>query len=92
MSIVQETKFSQVFIIQVDLFPNWARHKASQEQYQETKQGNVKYMDEKDEVFEAGVQMGLLFETDNLLKVRVIYMCINPEQSLENSLHNVPEV
>lgn len=49
-------------------------------------------MGEKDEVLEAGVKMGLLFETDNLLEVGVVNMCINPKQSLEDSLHDVPEV
>ena len=49
-------------------------------------------MGEKDEVLEAGVKMGLLLEADNLLKVGVVNMCIDPKQSLENSLHNVPEV
>jgi hypothetical protein len=49
-------------------------------------------MGEKDEVLEAGVEMGLLFEADNLLEVGVVNVCINPKQSLENSLHDVPEV
>ena len=56
------------------------------------KKGNVKYMGEKDEVLETGIEMSLLFETDNLLEVGVVNMCINPKESLKNILYNVPEI
>lgn len=36
--------------------------------------------------------MRLLLQTDNLLKVRVVYVCVHPKQPLEYRLYHVPEV
>jgi hypothetical protein len=49
-------------------------------------------MSKEDEVFKASVQMSLLFETDNLLKVGMINVRINPKQPLEYRLYHIPEV
>jgi hypothetical protein len=50
------------------------------------------YMSKEDEVFEASIQMSLLFETDNLMKVGMIYVRVDPKQPLEYCLYHIPEV
>jgi hypothetical protein len=51
-----------------------------------------KYMSKEDEVFKASIQMSLLFETNNLLKMGMIYVRIDPKQPLEYCLYHIPEV
>ena len=49
-------------------------------------------MSKEDEVLKASVQMSLLFETNNLLKVGMIDVRVNPKQPLEYRLYHIPEV
>jgi hypothetical protein len=49
-------------------------------------------MGEENEVFEASVEVGLLFQTHDLLKVGVVDVCIHSEQPLEYCPHHIPEI
>ena len=51
-----------------------------------------KYMSKEDEVFKASIQMSLLFETNNFLKMGMIYVRVDPKQPLEYCLYHIPEV
>ncbi len=51
-----------------------------------------RYMGEENEVFEASVEVGLLFQTHDLLKVGVVDVCIHSEQPLEYCPHHIPEI
>ncbi|WP_242536397.1 hypothetical protein, partial [Vibrio sp. Vb2880] len=47
---------------------------------------------EEDKVFEASVEMSFLFETNDFLKMRVVNVCVNSEQSSKDCLHHFLEV
>lgn len=49
-------------------------------------------MGKKNEMLEAGVEMGLLLQSDNLLKVRVIDVRVHSKQTLEYGFYNLPKV
>jgi hypothetical protein len=49
-------------------------------------------MGEENEVFEASIEVGFLFQTHDLLKVRVVDVCIHSEQALEYCLDHVSEI
>ena len=48
--------------------------------------------DEVIEVFEAGVQVGLLTERDDAVEVAVVDVGVDSEEALENGLHDRQEV
>ena len=50
------------------------------------------YLDEEDEVFEGGVEMGLLLELHDRVKVLVVDVGVHPEQTLQNGLRHRHEV
>jgi hypothetical protein len=50
------------------------------------------YLDEDDEVLEAGVEVCLLPQAADLLEVAVVDVCIHPEHALEDGAHHVHEV
>lgn len=43
-------------------------------------------------MLEASIKMGLFLETHNLLKVRMVYVRIDTEQTFEYCFHNFSEV
>ena len=50
------------------------------------------YLNEEDEVFEGGVEMGLLLELHDRVKVLVVDVGVHPEQTLQNGLRHRHEV
>lgn len=44
------------------------------------------YLDKEDEVFERGVEMGLLLELHDGVKVLVVDVGVHPEQAFQNGL------
>ena len=46
----------------------------------------------EDEMLEASIKMSLFLKTHNLLKVRMIYVRIDAEQTFEYCFHNFSEV
>lgn len=52
----------------------------------------VELLNEEDEVFEGGVEMGLLLQLDDRVKVLVVNMSIDPEKPLQDGLRHRHEV
>lgn len=50
------------------------------------------YLDKEDEVLEWCIQMGLLLQLDDSIKVLVVYVGIHPEQTLQDGFGNRHEV
>ena len=50
------------------------------------------YVGEQNEVLEASVEMRLLFQADDALKMRVVDVCINAEETLEDGSHHLLKV
>lgn len=50
------------------------------------------YISKEYEVLEAGVQMCLFVETNNLLEMRVVDVSVDSKQTLENGLNHLLEV